>query len=148
MEADSFYGRAAADDDGDGDDTDPRPRAPPPPVRLIPVAPPPEPPRGAGLATIFQRCRAQAAERRAGRAGGASVDLTREEVDLTRPVVRPTPPVRQLAPIFQRGAAAAAPVAKGKRGKAKEEARECVVRNARTGQHEYVDRDGKRTPCD
>ena len=92
----------------------------------------------AGLASIFQRCQAR-------QGGGKRVDLTRETVDLTKPRVHPTPPKRELAPLFRKGFQS---VPSAKKGKTKEEPRECVVRNARTGAHEYVDKDGKRTPCD
>jgi hypothetical protein len=92
----------------------------------------------AGLASIFQRCQAR-------QGGGKRVDLTRETVDLTKPRVHPTPKQRELAPLFRKGFQSAP---SAKKGKTKEEPRECVVRNARTGAHEYVDKDGKRTPCD
>jgi hypothetical protein len=146
MAGDSFYRSVAAEDSDD----ESRPPPPPPPqqkpkVTLIPVAPPKKP--NPGFAGFFQRCKADAEARR----GGGRIDLTKPAgglVDLTIPRVEPTNPNRKPAAIFQQGYRPPPAPKKGKAGKVREELRECVVRNGTTGQFEYVDRDGKRTPCD
>ena len=164
MAKDSFYRMVAADDDdGGGTDTLPFPVAAPAgkpvaaaaagaanKVTLIPVKPAPSAGRGGAATTyagIFDRCQAMAKARRVQQQSG-TVDLTRPEVvDLVKPRVVPTPPHRKPAAIFQHRYVPPPKPVVGK-GKPKEELRECVVRNAKTGLFEYVDRDGKRTPCD